>query len=433
MSIASQLITSWRRFRRGVVLAGVAVLALATAGPKIKAQDAWETMRDPTVIRGPNLHWFGQPRVQTVQPRQPKPAPRPRATAARPAPQAVVVTDQPSQPKTDPVHVIVVMGDTQAEQIAGGLDDAFGDRPDVAVLRRTRTDSGLVRNDFHDWSKSVQELLASDQKISVGVMLLGSNDRQVIREGEISHEPLSDRWRELYRERIDAVVAAFAQRRIPLVWVGAPPAQSTRLSADLIALNGMFRERSERAGGSYVDLWEAFVDAENRYAVSGPALSGQIARLRAADGVHFTRAGARKAAHFADVAIRRLIQSGAGPALIAVPAPEQRAPVDAAQPMPEAGPAPMSVDEIITRMAGLSPGQSGVVQPALPVLPVKPLVGPIMQMPSWQPARDAKLISDAASARGAGYQAQEIDRVFADGVLPTPRAGRADDFTWPRK
>jgi hypothetical protein len=419
----------WRKLRSGVVLAAAALFVLATAGPSIRAQDAWETMRDPTVNRGQPLNWFGG--VRAPQRVQPRPAPRPRATARTGGSAPVVVTDQPLAPKVEPVHVIAVLGDTQAEQLAGGLDDAFGDRPDVAVLRKARADSGLVRTDFHDWTKAAQELLASDQKVTIGLILLGSNDRQSIREGDLSHEPLSERWRDIYRERVDSLIAAFAQRRIPLVWVGAPPAQSTRLSADLIALNALFRERIERAGGVYVDLWEAFTDGENRYASSGPDLNGQVARLRAADGVHFTKAGARKAAHFADIAIRRLLQTGAGPALIAVP--QSPPPIDQGQPPAPAGPAPMSVDEIITRMAGLAPGQSGVVQPMALALPVKPVAGPILQLSAWQPSRDGQLFADAASARGTGHLAQEIERVFADGVLPSPRTGRADDFSWPKR
>jgi hypothetical protein len=429
MSLRARIAAFWRPLRRGAVLAAAAGLALATAGPSIRAQDAWETMRDPTINRGPSWGWFNPPRQQMRPPQRQTVRPRAAAPAAAP----IAVTDQPALPKVEPSTFIVVLGDTQADQLSGGLDDAFADRPDVAVVKRTRADSGLVRTDFHDWGKAVQELLASDQKISIAVMLLGINDRQALREGDVSHEPLSERWRELYRARIDAIASAFAERRIPLVWMGAPPAQSGRLSADLIAINALFRETVERRGGVYVDLWEAFVDSENRYAASGPDLSGQIARLRAADGVHFTRAGARKAAHFADVVIRRLIQAGPGPALLALPQPAAPSPLDAALPQPALGPAPMSVEEIITRMAGLAPGQSGVIQPALPVVPVKPLAGPILPLTGQPPARDGRLLADASAARGVGYQAQEIERVFADGVLPSPRPGRADDFSWPRR
>ena len=65
----------------------------------------------------------------------------------------------------------------------------------------------------------------------------------------------------------------------------------------------------ERLGGTYVDIWPGFVDDENRYTATGPDVDGQSARLRANDGVLFTRAGARKAAHFADTEIKRLLDA----------------------------------------------------------------------------------------------------------------------------
>jgi uncharacterized protein len=415
----------WRLLRQPVLLAACAGLLLVTAGPSTRAENSWDVMRDPTVNRGRSLGWFGTP--QPVQRPAPKPRPRPAAAETRRSADsaAVVVHDAPILPKSDPSHFIVVMGDTLAELLANGLDDTFADRPDVALVRKARSDSGLVRSDFYDWGRSARELLASDQKISVGVILLGANDRQSIKEGDVTHEPLSERWRDLYRDRIDAVASAFAERKVPLIWVGAPPMQSARLTTDLIAFNDMFRQRVERSGGTYVDLWEGFVDAQNRYTASGPDLTGQIARLRAADGVHFTKAGARKAAHFVDVAIRRLLLTDRPHNIIALP-PLASLPPASAPEQAAAAPA-VSVDDLINRMAGFGPGQSSAQLPQAAVVPVKPVAGPILQLSGatgGASARDTRLLADAATARGSGYQAVEIDRVFADGVAPAPRQGQ---------
>ena len=46
----------------------------------------------------------------------------------------------------------------------------------------------------------------------------------------------------------------------------------------------------------------------------GPDFEGQIRRLRAGDGVHFTRAGARKLAHYVEREIRRVMLARATPA-----------------------------------------------------------------------------------------------------------------------
>lgn len=419
---------SWApSWRKAFSLAAAVLLVLLTAGPASHAENNWEIMRDPTINRGRVLNLFGQPQQAAPQ----KAAPRPKPTAQRRtvAPSTVIVHDQVAPVKTDPTSFVIVMGDTLAEQLAGGIDEAFADRPDVAIVRKTRADTGLARSDFYDWPKAANELMASDEKITVGVMLLGANDRQSIKEGETSQEPFSDRWKELYRQRIAAIAAAFAARKVPLVWVGAPPMQNTRLSADMITLNDMFRQQVDLAGGTYVDIWDGFIDSDNRYTMSGPDLSGQTARLRIADGVHFTRAGARKAAHFADAPIRRLISAPPPQTIIALPSTGEGKPGVTG----DAGAPPPSVEEMINRMAGHAPGLAAAPLPAIPAIPVKPAAGPILQLTGIMPAKDARLIGDIAAARGTGYQAGEVEHVFGDGVAPAPKAGRADDFRWPRR
>ena len=128
-----------------------------------------------------------------------------------------------------------------------------------------------------------------------------ANDRQPIREGDETADPLTDRWRALYRTRVEALAKVFTDRKIPLIWVGLPPVQSESLSRDLASLNDIVRDTVTKAGGTYVDIWPGFVDDRDRYAASGPDPEGQIAKLRTADGVHFTKAGDRKLAHFAEL------------------------------------------------------------------------------------------------------------------------------------
>ena len=201
-----------------------------------------------------------RPRTATV------PQQRARAPVRRvvePVLQAIPAIAPAPRLKVDPSIFVVVMGDTLGELLAAGLDNALGDVSNAEVVHSTRADSGIVRTDFHDWPKAVQGLLAGGQRITIGVMMLGANDRQAIREGDLTHEPLSERWREIYRERIDRIASAFTERRIPLVWVGMPPMQNARLSGDMVSINELVRQRVERSGGHYVDLWPGFVDEEN--------------------------------------------------------------------------------------------------------------------------------------------------------------------------
>jgi hypothetical protein len=402
-------------------------LILLTAGPATLAQNDAGSVYDPTVRRGSIFELF---RAQPQRAVRPDPSERPTQRRAIDGPRLAQPAAAVIRPKVEPTHLIWVFGDTLADLVGGGLDDVLADVPTATVNRRTRADSGLVRSDFHDWPRAVREALAGDPKITAAVILVGANDRQPIREGDITHEPLSDRWRELYRDRIDAVIAAFAERRAPLVWVGAPPMQNPRLSADLIGINELYRQRVERAGQVFVDLWPAFVDAENRFSATGPDLSGQMARLRLGDGVHFTRAGARKAAHFVDQALRRIAPDlHVTPDLPAGTDPTLPPLIADAPPLPlelRPGGIERMIDEMARRGLGEEFGQI-----YRPTIVVKPVAGPVLPLTGPPSSAGGRLIADLATAR-TGPQSAPVESAFAQGRAPAPVQGRADDFRWPR-
>ena len=72
-------------------------------------------------------------------------------------------------------------------------------------------------------------------------------------------------------------------------------------------LNELFRSAREEAGIAYVDVWDGFIDEAGSFTVQGPDFEGQISRCARADGVYFTKAGARKLAHYVEREIQRLL------------------------------------------------------------------------------------------------------------------------------
>lgn len=359
----------------------------------------------------------------TVRPRAPAVADSPRVQkrrAARPAP--VAAPPKPAVAKTEPTTQIAVFGDSLADHLSKGLDDVFEDNADVAVIDRAKGDSGLVRKDVVDWPKAAEEYLAGNPKVSYALVLMGANDRQPIREGDQSFEPLTDRWREIYRDRVDAMVKVFTDRKLPLIWVGAPPMRSESLNTDLAAINDLVRERVARAGATYVDVWPGFVDDRNRYTATGPDLEGQNAKLRTSDGVHFTHAGARKLAHFADVELKRMMGT-AGPAT-----PDQPVAAVSATPGPGLDGATRlddtaAIDRQITAMLPSLPEPPGI-----PALPVKPLAGPVVPLGRPETSPGGSLLSGRPRD---GDASGTVERVLQRGAPATPQPGRADDFRWP--
>ena len=103
-------------------------------------------------------------------------------------------------------------------------------------------------------------MLASGEKIDFAVMLIGSNDRQPLRDANGSFESRSPEWQAAYTQRIETIAAMFRDKKIPLVWVGLPIMRSERLAEDAQAFNEFYRAYAEKAGATYIDIWEAFAD-----------------------------------------------------------------------------------------------------------------------------------------------------------------------------
>jgi len=103
-------------------------------------------------------------------------------------PQAPVESNRAPPPKkldTPPANTVVVVGDSMADWLAYGLEEALGDTPDIGVERKVRTFSGLIhydsKNDALEWPQAIKEALASEKPSAI-VVMLGLSDRVSIRE-----------------------------------------------------------------------------------------------------------------------------------------------------------------------------------------------------------------------------------------------------------
>lgn len=386
-------------------LAVVLLVALTAAGfsTRAVAQDAafdplnWFTnlFKPPpepgrAVKRRPDMH------------RAPSTAPKPKHAVRSERPRDRQAEKAKQLPSVEPTYFVVVLGDSLGQMLGQGLTEAFADRPEVAIRRLVKENSGLVRDDFYDWRKAAEELLASGDKINIAVIMIGSNDRQSLREPDGSvYEPRSPQWDEAYARRIETIAALFREKKIPLIWAGLPVMKSDRLTADASAFNDLYREHAEKEGAKFVDLWEAFAAENGGFSALGPDVNGEMVKLRAADGVHFTKAGARKLAHFIEPEIRRNLdettqQPGSESPGISAPA-EAKLP-DGAAP---------------------APGDAETEQ-APP--PEQPVAGPVLPLTGPVRSPGGGLASRAAS----GGPPPQVLR------WSEPRPGRADDFSWPR-
>ena len=419
--------------RRGPAIAlAVAAGLSAFCGPAAAQNFFWGNRPSQHTQEPPSRDYFGFPFFGG-------PRPPPVADYSRAPP--------PRKLETPPTSNIVVIGDSMADWLAYGLDQTYADQPDVGVIREIRAASGLIRydakNESLDWPAAIKDALAAEMPNAI-VVMLGLNDRIQIRDGAPPRSPQqqngaaaaaakaaeqtaknppaektpaaadseakpeqsvagteaqrpvpgalyefhSDQWAALYAKRIDEMIAALKAKGVPVLWVGLPAIRGPKSMSDMAYLDELYRERAERAGIIYVDIWDGFVDDQGRYAVEGPDFEGQIRRLRTGDGVHFSKAGAAKLASYVDQELRRVMSSHAVPVAL----PMETSPAKPGTPRPDVGPVLP-----LTASGGEGGGLLGAGGHPAPVAS-DPLA--------------AKVLS-----RG--------------GPIPAP-AGRADDFSWPR-
>jgi uncharacterized protein len=114
----------------------------------------------------------------------------------------------------------------------------------------------------------------------------------------------SEPWNTEYDRRVSAFANAAKASGVPLVWVGLPPFKQQTMSAGILAFNDLYRKKAESISGSFVDIWDGFLDDQGMFTINGVDHTGQPAKLRSSDGINLTKAGRRKVAFFAEKPIR---------------------------------------------------------------------------------------------------------------------------------
>jgi hypothetical protein len=370
----------------------------------------------------------------------------------------------PEKRETVPERNVLVLGDAMADWLAYGLEDAYAEQPDMGVIRKAKTVSGLLKyqpkGDPADWAAAAKGILATEKPDAI-VVMLGLNDRVSIREPaadksdakpsdkksdkkdarakpdakpgdtdaaakgddktvdtELSpddadsdvppiiapekstrspngvYEFREERWVDLYTKKIEEMIAVLKSKGVPVLWVGLPAVRGPKATADMLFLDSLYRDAAGKAGITYVDVWDGFVDEAGRFLQKGPDFEGQLRQLRSYDGVYFTKPGARKLAHYVEREITRLMAGRSAP--IEIPT------------------------EPATPDANALPGQPAP----------RPLAGPILPLVASSVGTDQLL-------GGPGSRPAAVDalaaRTLVKGEPLAPPAGRADDFVWPRR
>ena len=302
------------------------------------------------------------------------------------------------------LYQIFVLGDSLAAGLWSGVSRMIDGDMRISLNGRYKEDSGLSRPEYYDWNGALLKILSSN-KIDIAIVMIGSNDAQLIRDGQTRYAFDTKEWRQVYVKQVDELMASLKTAGAAVYWMEMPPMQAEKYDAAMKTISAIHAERAKAAGIRFVET-RAALSTDGKYAEKGFDDTGEFVKLRSRDGVHFLKEGNDKLASLVMAAINKdieiavlaapEIQPPATPTTDSQVAPGFGQPSALVPPEVQGETAPEQISQTKSDYAG-----------ALPA-PVDPAMAELAK--TTKPGTDAS-------------------RLFSRGEAIAARSGRFDDFT----
>jgi uncharacterized protein len=326
-------------------------------------------------------------------------------------PQAAVAEE------SDVVRVLVI-GDGLAGGLGAGMTRMVQNQANFEIYNRFNESSGLARREVYDWSSALAKIVAA-KPVDAVVVLVGANDRQEIRNGNVRHAFKSPEWVKGYEANVDQLIDAVKAANAKLYWISVPPMANSGFDADMQYLNALHRQRVAAKQENYIDVRPFFVAADGGFLERGPDDTGAERKLRDSDGVKFMKVGNNRFGQLVLGAIKAL-RSNAAPAVAAV--------VPEAAPAP--APTPVPPKAVVVAKDPPTFGQTGLDGETVTFRADSLKVSEAPPVSVAQ--RSAPQVKDVATSNGlSAFPGSNAAKLLIQGVAGPAPAGRFDDFSVP--
>jgi len=157
-----------------------------------------------------------------------------------------------------------------------------------------RVSTGLARPDVFNWFAHIKSETARLNP-QVVVLTFGANDDQSLVGGPGGKTvgPFgSEAWKTEYRRRVGGLMDQVTAEGRRVVWTGVPVVRNDERAARYAEMNAIYKDEAAKRPGQvyFLDTWPLLTDASGAYA-DDLVINGAPLRVRAPDGIHFTRLG----------------------------------------------------------------------------------------------------------------------------------------------
>ena len=159
-----------------------------------------------------------------------------------------------------------------------------------------RVATGLERPDVFNWFEQVSEQMKQLKPRAV-VLAFGANDDHGYMTGLPKGVSVDDfgtpSWTKEYRRRVGGLMDTVIRGGGFVVWVGLPITRSEAQTRRFDTINAIAQQEARKRAGkaAFVDTYAMFASDSGGYAEYLLDARGRRRKMRAADGVHFERAG----------------------------------------------------------------------------------------------------------------------------------------------
>ena len=166
--------------------------------------------------------------------------------------------------------------------------------PGVRVVRAYRSGTGLARPEVFNWLEQYPKLVG-DAQPDIIICAIGANDAQNFM---LDGKPVafgSDTWNQEYQHRVESLVDQVAPGKTPVLWLALPSMRSEKFAKRVLQLNDVVKERlSRRESVAWMESNPLLGGGRSTYVEFQKNGRQQLERLRQADGIHLSDAGAER-------------------------------------------------------------------------------------------------------------------------------------------
>jgi uncharacterized protein len=209
-------------------------------------------------------------------------------------------TEPPPKKAFSPTHKLklMIVGDSLVIVPGFSIERAAAGSPVIADPDGVdgRISTGLTRPDVFNWFDEIRKRVR-EEKPDVVILCFGGNDDKAymtgLPDGVTIGEFGDEAWLREYRRRVGGLTNIINQGGAHAIWIGLPLTDDADQTRRFDVINGVLASEALRRPRTmtYLDTYRLFAGPHADYAQYLPDAHGNLAKVRADDGVHFERPG----------------------------------------------------------------------------------------------------------------------------------------------